>query len=187
MKKIDIIRHTKPVFEKGQCYGQADLELASSFEDEWQIMRPKLLDSYQLVISSPLQRCARLASKIGKQNIEFDDQFLEYNFGNWELKKWDEIDKAESTSWMNDFVETPAPNGESLREMHVRVLDAWNHLLQRKEEKIALVAHSGVQRLIHAHIFSTPLADIFRLQLDFGAVIRVTVDTKHNRTTLKHL
>lgn len=187
MKKIDIIRHTKPVFEEGQCYGQADLELAPSFEDEWQTMQPKLQDSFQLIVSSPLQRCAKLAKKISDQSIEYDERFLEYDFGDWELKKWSEIDRTQSSAWMNDFVNTPAPNGESLREMQSRVLDAWNDLLQRPEEKIALVAHSGVQRLIHAHIFSTPLTDIFRLQLSFGAVIRITIDSKSQRVSVQHL
>ena len=55
---IHIIRHTTPDIAKGICYGQTDLALASSFYEERELLTSKLLDSYDAIYTSPLQRCS---------------------------------------------------------------------------------------------------------------------------------
>ena len=190
---IDLIRHTKPAVEEGVCYGQTDLTLADSFDQEYSRMQSKISKSYDHVISSPLMRCHRLAERIVAGldiNIELDDRIMEYNFGDWEMLPWSEFKDDASKSWMDNFVDQPAPNGDSIVSMQKRVTEFWNSITSRDTDKhshIAVVTHSGVQRLIHAQILETPLSHIFRLQLGFGAVIRVNVDPLNNLTTIEHL
>lgn len=184
---IDLIRHTKPDIEEGICYGHSDLGLVSGFQNEFDCVGDIVLDHYDLVITSPLQRCALLAATISGTKRRQDKRIMEYNFGDWERLPWSEFKSDKAQQWMNNFVDQPAPNGDSIVSMQHRVLEFWQELLDSKLEKVAVITHSGVQRLIHAHILQTPLTHLFRLELGFGAVIRV----KHQRdtalTTVKHL
>ncbi len=183
---VHLIRHTKPEIDEGICYGQTDLNLAKSFEREAQTVLAKLKPHYDCVITSPLQRCSRLASKIKTDNRLSDDRIIEYNFGDWELKKWSEFTCDATQFWMNNFVEQPTPNGDSLISMKSRVDEFWQELIDSPYKCVAVVTHSGVQRLIHGLILETPMSHLFRLQLDFGAVIELNVDSKNNLTTIKH-
>jgi len=185
--RIHLIRHTSPEIEAGICYGQADLDLKPSFSEECEVVLSKSLPNYDLVVSSPLQRCARLAEFVPGNNRKLDDRIIEYSFGDWELQPWEDIRSAESKAWMDDFVNVPAPNGESMAMMKLRVDEFFDELLQLDHENVAVVTHSGVQRLIHARILQTPLQYMFRLQLEFGAVMELKNDPKSGLITIKHL
>ena len=183
---IHLIRHTKPEIAAGICYGQTDLELASSFTQEADTVLSKLLPHYDAVFTSPLKRCASLAAKIKASKTISDARIMEYNFGDWEMLKWNDFSSDEAKNWMNDFVEQTPPNGENMIAMQERVMDFWSELHALEYENIAVVCHAGVIRLIHAEIFKTPLEYTFRLQLDYGAVIEVQSDLKLKICTIKY-
>lgn len=185
--KIHIIRHTTPAIAEGICYGQTDLDLADSFEAEKEIIHNKLQMPYDVVITSPLQRCSKLANTIDTAEYRVDERLMEYNFGDWEMRPWAEFKSDADQQWMDNFVDIAAPNGDSIVSMRERVLQFWDELLQRPFSKVALVSHSGVQRLIHANVLETPLNRLFRLQLDYGAVMQVEHDRDSQMTTIKHL
>ena len=145
------------------------------------------MDNYDALYTSPLVRCANLAEYVTSSNRMVDERILEYNFGDWELREWKEIKKSDSIEWSKDIVNNSAPNGESLQVMKNRVDDFFDELIKRDYENVAVVTHSGVQRIIHARILNTPLSNIFRLQLDFGAVIELLHNQETEITTLKHL
>ncbi len=187
---IDLIRHTTPDIADGICYGQTDLDLVSSFQTEFDLVHNKTMPHYNCVISSPLKRCYKLAKTLETNSLTQDPRLMEYNFGDWELKPWAEFKTEQIDNWMNNFVDQPAPNGDSILSMQQRVLEFWNELLKKDQQslqKVAIVTHSGVQRLIHAHILSTPLEHLFRLELDYGSVIRVNYRNDTQLTTIKHL
>lgn len=184
---IHLIRHTTPDIETGVCYGQTDLDVATSFEQEKQAVLNKTLSRYDAVYTSPLQRCSKLARFLQSEHRVTDPRLMEYNFGDWELLPWSEFKSTSAKNWMNDFVNQPAPNGDSVISMQDRVMDFFNTLLEKNHTSVALVTHSGVQRLIHAHILNTPLTHLFRLQLDFGAVLEIKSELSTGLLTVKHL
>jgi alpha-ribazole phosphatase len=184
---IHLIRHTTPNIKPGICYGQTDLSLADSFEQEADTVLSKLRDQYDVVYTSPLQRCAQLAAKLTSERCISDDRLMEYDFGDWELLPWGDFKSDAAQSWMNNFVDQPAPNGDSMLSMQARVNQFWRELLESKHSSAALVTHAGVQRLIHGKILETPLTHLFRLQLEFGAVLEVNSDNKTGLVTVKHL
>ena len=184
---IHLIRHTTPKIDSGICYGQTDLDLVDTFEQERDEQAKKLFDQYDALYSSPLKRCSLLADTISASERFIDPRIIEYNFGDWELKPWSELNDQKAKIWMDNFVEQAAPNGESILTMQARVTDFFDELFDTKSERVAIVTHSGVQRLIYAHVLQMPLTHIFRLQLDFGAVIEMKYDQLNNISTLKHL
>lgn len=184
---IHFIRHTKPDIAKGLCYGQSDIGLADSFAQERETVLSKLRERYDAVYTSPLQRCAKLAEFIQSEKRYTDARLMEYNFGDWELMPWSDFKSVEAQNWMTNFVDQPAPNGDSIHDMQQRVKAFFSELQRCECESVAVVTHSGVQRLIHAHILSTPLDKLFRLQLSFGAVLEVNSDQSSELLTVKHL
>lgn len=184
---IHLIRHTTPDIDLGLCYGQTDLDLAETFEQESTAVLNKLRPNYDAVITSPLQRCSKLADKIAAKQRMVDNRLMEYNFGDWELKPWSEFKTADTQAWMDNFVDQPAPNGDSMISMKSRVDDFFTDLLSKDYQHVAVVSHSGVQRLLHGHILSTPMTHMFRLQLEFGAVLEIKVDQQSGLQTIKHL
>jgi len=184
---IHLIRHTTPDIQTGICYGQTDLDVADSFESERKAVLNKLENEYDVIYTSPLQRCSKLANHLNGQQRVSDKRIMEYNFGDWELLPWSEFTTIEAKDWMDNFVEQAAPNGESIISMQARVIDFFNELLNKDYQKVAIVSHSGVQRLLHAHILETPLTHLFRLQLAFGAVLEIKSNKESGLLTIKHL
>lgn len=184
---IHLIRHTTPDIKAGICYGQSDLALADSFEQEADAVLSKLRDRYDVVYTSPLQRCALLAAKLESPNLINDDRLMEYNFGDWELVPWDDFTSEAAQHWMNNFVDQAAPNGDSMLNMQARVNEFWTDLLDSKHQRVAIVTHSGVLRLIHGHVLATPMTHLFRLQLGFGAILEINSDRTSELLTIKHL
>ena len=41
------------------------------------------------------------------------DRLMEMNFGDWEMKNWNDIPPEQLNPWMEDFVNIRASNGES--------------------------------------------------------------------------
>ena len=156
--EIYLIRHTTPDIEKGICYGQSDIDLKDNFEQEIKDTLHQIPSQFDLVYSSPLKRCLKLAKRIQK-DILIDDRLIELNFGDWELKKWDDIPNHEIEPWYEDWVNTPPKNGESYFQMHERTQRFIKEL--PKKERIAIVTHSGTIRRIIAHFKNIDLKDSF--------------------------
>jgi len=184
---INLIRHTTPDIEAGICYGHTDLDLAHTFEQEKDLVLSKIENHYDIVYTSPLQRCTKLAQYIKGGEPVSDARLMEYNFGDWELMPWEQFKSGDAKEWMNNFVDQPSPNGDSIISMQKRVDSFWQELLQQQFDRVAVVTHSGVQRLIHAKILETPLRHLFRLQLEFGAVLEINAQRQTELMTIKHL
>lgn len=170
--EIYLIRHTTPEIEKGICYGQTDIPLASSFENEI----VEILKKYSfprdefIVYSSPLQRCKLLAEKLFNSTIQYDKRLMELNFGDWELQKWDNINEIDLNYWMKDFVNVSCPNGESYVNLYDRVLQFIQSLNFNSTKKIAIITHAGVIRAFLAAYHKTDLKDSFMYNVGYGEI-----------------
>ena len=213
--ELHFIRHTQPEIERNTCYGQADISLSTSFPEEAEeilstLKRLNIDDSYSKIISSPSQRCQRLAEKVltmqSQQNghhinqkaqpciataIELNPDFMEVNFGDWELKHWREIPREQSEYWTDNFITARLPNGESLLDLQHRVLQAFDKLLNMHGDyepcKIAIITHAGVMRIIAAKVLNIALEDIFNLKINFGQIIKVTIQQGNQPILSFHL
>ncbi|MFH6987410.1 alpha-ribazole phosphatase [Flavobacterium collinsii] len=175
--EVYLVRHTETTCEKGICYGQSDVDLAAPFETIFDEIVSQL-PSEALLFSSPLKRCLVLAEYIqSKTNpISFikDDRLMEMNFGDWELKNWEAIPLEQLNPWMEDFVTTQVPNGESFTALHERVVAFLSeHILNPKNTPVVIVSHAGVIRSILCHQSTLPLKDAFNNKVAFGQVIKI--------------
>ncbi len=175
--EIYLIRHTTPAIAKGICYGQTDLDVTESFEEEAASIQSHLPQNVETVYSSPLQRCRKLAAALFPQHpLHLDKNLMELNCGAWEMQLWNEIPKAEIQPWMNDFINVQVPGGESYLQMHNRVINRFIDISQQSKPAV-IVAHGGVLRSILAHITQTPLKKSFDVfTCHYGCVIKLIAE-----------
>jgi alpha-ribazole phosphatase len=172
--QLHLIRHTAVNLPKGICYGVSDVLLKDSWEEEAELIKQELAAfNITRVYSSPLMRCRLLAEKISAKVI-FDDRLKELNFGSWELKHWDEIAGPMADRWMNDFVNVCCPEGESYKDMSIRISAFLKDLARAKKKEIAIVSHAGVIRTILSLLQNIPLEKSFGIDIAHGQIIHST-------------
>jgi alpha-ribazole phosphatase len=175
--EIYLIRHTSVAIEKSICYGQSEVELATSFDAELVSIREKVPQEDFVVYSSPLGRCLKLATSFGKRP-SIDPRLMELHFGDWELKDWDEIPVLELSRWMNDFVNCACPNGESYQQLYERSSAFFEELMQASHPAAIIVTHSGVIRSILSYVLSVPLEKSFAFQFDYGKISKISCNAQ---------
>ncbi len=174
--ELILIRHTTPDIKKGICYGQTDIDVINTFSEEIKPIQKQVSfnNDDTVYYSSPLKRCKILAEKLSDKII-FDDRLKELDFGDWELKDWNDIDKNDLDIWMNDFVNEPTKNGESYIDLHKRTTSFLEEIKLKNHTKIIVITHAGVIRSLASYINKTSLKDSFDLKLNYGAIIKFNI------------
>ena len=171
---IYLIRHTKTDTLKGLCYGQSDVGLADTFFEEAFELKNKLpkFKANSHFFSSPLSRCVKLAEKLSDK-VTNDDRLIELDFGDWESRRFDDIDADDLEAWTNSFVYVSPPNGESFNDLCQRVGCFWQEVVQGMDpeiEQVFIITHAGVIRALLAYILKLPPANAFQFKVDLGSV-----------------
>lgn len=175
MQTLYLIRHTTPSIAPGICYGQLDVGLADTFEQEAQEVL-HWLPPAEIVIASPLQRALRLGQHLAQAMscpLKRDARLMEKHFGAWEGKPWDDIPRGELDAWAADLMGHAPAGGESARQLERRVQSFLNEIATLPQQHIAVVAHGGSIRAMLALLAGAPLADLLNTQVSYGAVIGV--------------
>lgn len=171
--KIYIVRHTA-VGVSEVCYGQSDVPVKDTFEEEAKIVKDNLAGkSFDVVYSSPLTRAKLLAEYcVGDTEIRFDDRLKELNFGDWEMKKWNEMDMTE---WEKDWINNVAPNGESFRQMYDRIASFLDEVKQKDYSSVIVFAHGGVINCFRVYFGETDLKGAFDRLADYGEILEFEI------------
>lgn len=176
--EIHLIRHTTPLIEKGICYGQSDIPLAGSFEEEWKKVQENLPESIACVFSSPLSRCLLMAEKI-RQNYQVplieDRRLMEMNFGDWEMKAWHDIEQESLNKWMNNYVFESCPGGESYMDVIFRVKGFVEDLKKLSYQKILIVTHGGVIKTFYSILHKLSPEEAMKQTVVYGAIYKFTI------------
>lgn len=156
--EIVFIRHSSLAVPRGVCYGFSNIDVSHNFSREAENLQRNLNGfKPEIVVSSPLQRCVKLAVHTFDVEPEINQNLKEVNYGDWEGKTWGEINVEGDNLWMYANVNNRPPNGESFAELQKRVVKELDELLNRAEDKVAVVCHGGVVRSILSYLLKTPL------------------------------
>lgn len=173
--EVYLIRHTTPDIAKGVCYGFTDVPLASTFEQEWRLLIDQLPPTVDGLLTSPLFRCRQLASKLSNHynlSVTEDDRLRELNFGDWEMQRWDALDQALLSKWMDNYQTQRCPGGESYEDLIVRTKDFLNDLIKTDLQQVVIVTHGGVIKSFDSIINKR---NGMELQVAYGQIHRYTV------------
>jgi molybdenum cofactor cytidylyltransferase len=184
--RVYLVRHAEPEGPRGRRYaGQADPPLGPRGEEQARRLAARLMAltggaCFDAVHSSDLQRCLRtaeIASEDCGTVIQAHPWLREIDVGLWEGLTWEEARQrypAESAQREQDVTGVPFPEGESLADVHGRVVPPFERLLEDSiaagHRRVLVVGHKGVNRVLLAHFHDLPLEDIFSIEQDFCAV-----------------
>ena len=145
---VFLIRHTSVDVPKGFCYGATDVALSDSFAIEAEVVRERLQGvAFDAVFTSPLSRAVRLAAYCGLGDALVDDRVKELDFGEWEMKNFDELykDDVRFRLWCDgDYVNTPSPGGESFAGQIKRFKSFIDEKKNQGFKRIAVFTHGGI-------------------------------------------
>lgn len=180
MTLVGLLRHGE--VEGGARYrGRTDDPLTAH---GWAQMRHAVegLCEWDLVISSPLQRCAAFASEFARAQgvpVCLDAGLAEIDFGEWEGRSAEQL-MRESPDALGDFwrdpLNHPPPGGESLGRFKTRVVEAWETFCRiHAGKRILIVTHGGVIRMLVSHLQGRPLDRIMEIEVKHAALFGLLV------------
>lgn len=147
--KLWLVRHAQPLIEPGVCYGATDV--AADEQATLQSARElaQTLPTGVSLVSSPLQRCERLARCLRGLRPDLvykpDARLVEMDFGCWEGQRWDAVPQPDFDRWMAAFGEHRFGGRENVRDFMQRVALAWDET-QLVGRDAVWITHAGVIR-----------------------------------------
>lgn len=172
--QIGLMRHPPVDVISGLCYGHTDIALKTGWE-KYASLPDDLIVDY--IYSSPLSRCLKLTQAIANRyQIAFqtDIRLMEFNFGQWEGKIWDDIPKELIDHWAKNPWDWQIPEGETGRLLLNRVSEIWCEL-KNKKQNILIISHGGPLRLLR-QIALNQSVELLGPLPDFGQLEYFTFD-----------
>lgn len=152
MNKINLclVRHGKTEGNEKRLYcGHTDLSLSDNGVEELNKLKG-LYNKCDFYYTTGLKRTNETLNILfDSDNFLVEDGFKEYNFGDFEMKGYEELkDKKEYIDWLEDTSGSYiVPNGESKNIYRERIKDTFKkfikNLAKENKENVALVCHGG--------------------------------------------
>lgn len=129
-----------------------------------------------VIYGSDLKRCEETAACYFRDvPFKANAQLRETNFGDFEMKTYDELQNNPLyRAWIDNPLSVTPPNGESLKAFTARILTAFQEVINGKEE-VTFIVHGGVIKAILANYLHKAFHDvhaahrtIYTLVLDGG-------------------
>lgn len=184
LTSLDLLRHGETQ-GGSRLRGRLDDPLtARGWEQMWTAVgKGGRARRWDAIIASPLARCADFARALsGDQGIplRLEPRFVELDFGDWEGQTTSDLMGRDAAAlgrfWADPLANTP-PGGETLADFASRVLVAWHQLLDRESgERLLVVGHGGVIRVILCQVLDQPLGRLLDLEVGHAALIPLQVD-----------
>ena len=177
--RILLFRHGETANSKEVCFnGHYDVGLSKRGQKQFQHWADILKqETFNAVYSSDLQRTRNSAQFIGQQHgLEPVSYFelRELSFGTWEGMSVAEVERTypgQMKERMESVATFQADGGETYSQLQARVIPKFEEIVSRHpNEKIAMVCHGGVNRVILAHLLGIPIDKIFRIHQDYAAL-----------------
>jgi alpha-ribazole phosphatase len=178
MSSIYLIRHGEITSFKPRRYiGRQDLPLTP--KGRAQIARmAEFLSSQAIdrVICSPLSRCVQSAEIIEERLgvvPQVNPRLAEIDLGSWEGLTVAEVCERYPGQYEargKDIARFRPPGGESFQDLLDRTWPAFQAISSIANERITVVAHSGVNRVLLCRILDIPLTNLFRIDQDYGCL-----------------
>ena len=137
--------------------------------------------SIAALYSSPLQRTRESAEIVGARlvlPIEFRDDLIELDFGEWTGSTFDAI-RADPRwqAWSTQRSLATIPGGESMRQVQGRAVEALMEIGARhRDEAVVLVSHGDVIRSLLVFALGMPLDFYGRIEVGQGSLSTIRID-----------
>ena len=174
--RIYLIRHGEVEGAGARRYnGHADVPLSERGVAQYHQMKERLADKgISACYTSDLIRCATgaeiICSRLGLTPVR-EPGLRELDIGIWEGKTWAELMEKHPLEWqarIADIVNYRVPGGESLKDLHARIMPVISAIVERhRGEDVLVVAHGGANRVILLDVAGAPLSSLFNIDQDY--------------------
>lgn len=150
--RLWLVRHARPLVEPGLCYGalevEADPAQTAAVARELAGALPRSLE----LLASPRRRCVHLAQALSALRPDLawrvDQRLAEMDFGRWEGRRWDDLDRCELDAWSGDFANYRTGGcGESSALFLGRVGQLLDEAILAGRDQ-AWITHGGVYKAL---------------------------------------
>ena len=175
--EVVLVRHTSVDVPRGTCYGQTDVPVRDTFEQEARATLAELQQHmpFDRAYTSPLTRARQLAAFCGYADALCDNRIMEMNMGEWEMQLYDEIQDPHLEEWYRDYMHLPTTGGESFPQLYRRVASFLDELKRLGYSKVVIFAHGGV--LISAGLYAGLYSEenVWDHLVPFGGLLKITI------------
>jgi probable phosphoglycerate mutase len=185
--ELILIRHGEvPGIDPPRFRGRMDLALTDRGQAQALALGEWVRDHFTVtaIHSSPLTRCIDTAKAIAgplAQEVRVSMDLTDSDYGRWTgLTHPDAAarDPEPFRAWQRDPCVNPPPDGETLRQVEVRVTGAVQAILRRYTDgSVVLVTHDAIIRVLILHLLQAPLRNYTSLRQDPTAVNLIEVHT----------
>ena len=184
--RIFLVRHGETNWNKeGRFQGQINIPLNINGKDQAKKASRYLKEvSFNKAFSSSMDRPYETAKIIlqNSPNLEITkiEKLVEISHGLWEgkleneiKKQWPELLKI----WHEKPEEVMMPEGESIKEVSERSVNAWEEicLSQKNKDLTLLVAHDAVNKTLICHILGIDFSNIWMIKQGNGGITIIDV------------
>ena len=169
---VHLLRHGTPV--GGRMY-RGNLFDDPLTKEGWDQMKSSVADlSFDNIATSPMQRCSEFAAYISKKSkipCSIIEDFREIGFGDWQGKTSHQIGEEIVERFKNDPINNPINNAENLYDFQKRVIKSYLEILNNlnPKNKLLIIAHAGVIRIIKSYILKLPIEKMFTMNIKSGS------------------
>jgi len=157
--RLHLVRHPRPEVPAGYCYGRSDVAaIGADVERVLAMLASQGLPGTMPIYASPLARSAVLAQRLSPAPT-LDARLAEMDFGDWEMRSWDDIPRAEIDAWSADLLHYRPGDGESVMEVAARVAGFRADIVRADHAKALVICHAGTMRLLHSLHLGGTLAE----------------------------
>ncbi len=169
MIELYLVRHGQTDANlKELYYGASDIPLNTTGHQQAQKIA-HLLDaiSFNQIICSGLIRTQQTAQIINHQSalpIQSLPALNELDFGDWELMHRDEMMRTDADTyqaWCHDWLNVTPPHGEAFTTFKARIIAGYQSLTLKQNQKILIVGHLGVLRVLMTYFLNLPTEAIW--------------------------
>ncbi|RKP56798.1 alpha-ribazole phosphatase [Pararobbsia silviterrae] len=180
--RLVLVRHPEVAIAPGICYGRSDISLKAPPTTGADRIAARVAALCAItgtrarsvrLYASPLVRCADVASALAAQwggPLAIDSDLAELDFGRWELRPWDSIDRDALDAWAADLEHGRPHGGESVAMVGQRVERWLARASAQGAGTLVAITHAGVMRVAAARLLGEPIAESLRRPLEFEGV-----------------
>lgn len=177
--RLIVIRHGETFYNmEDRITGQKDVPLSPQGERQAQCVGAYLAgEKLDCVVSSDLQRARSTALAIAAYHnlsVEEDPDIREIALGNWEGKRSSEIaaiEPEQMAKWRADSLSIAPGGGETLIDLHTRVVRALDRWYARYPEgSVVWVAHGGLLGILLCHLLKIDVSRRRQFHFDNASI-----------------
>lgn len=174
-KTLYLIRHAEPDFPGGEklCLGRKnDLPLGSSGLAQAALLASAFRNiPLEAVYTSPLQRAKQTAEYVaGGRPLYVLPDLIELDGGAWDGVPFAQLRAQYPQHFDRSAPLSCPPSGETDESGLARARNAFSHIEQQTARCAAIVAHSGINRILLCSLMELPMSDKRKLKHGFAAV-----------------